>query len=149
MCDQILTPQIPQSVLELHKLNEQIMFRIKACRAHRTLEIEAQPLLDASHTASLGQIEEQNQIQNDRRGQNAVPAEEIDLDLHGIAQPAVDIDIVPTFLVVTTRRVVVNPDFMGEILIKLRVQLRLEDLIQNRELALFLCLEGLRIVQHL
>lgn len=40
MRDQFLAAQVAQRVLELHQLNEQIVFRVEPGRAHRTLEIE-------------------------------------------------------------------------------------------------------------
>src|SRR6266550_4370465 len=111
MGDEVFALQVPQRVLEFHQLNEQIMLGIKPGRGHGGLEVEAQPLLNsqaAQFRATLCQIEEQDQIQHDRRSQNRVTAEKIHLNLHGIAQPSEDIDIVPTLFVVTTRRVIVN-----------------------------------------
>mgnify|MGYP000373161909 CR=1 FL=1 len=35
-------------------------------------------------------------------------AEEIELDLHGIAHPTKDIDVVPTFFIVSARRIIIN-----------------------------------------
>src|SRR5262245_51452067 len=114
---------------------------------HRALEVKAQPFLNPSHSATLRQIQKQNEIQNNRGGQNTVAAQEINLDLHGITEPSVDVDVVPTFLIIPARRIVMDPHFMREILIKVWIELRLEDLIQNRKFALFLCFEGIRVIE--
>ena len=53
------------------------------------------------------------------------------------------------FLVVTARRVVIDADDVAEILVQLGIQVRLEDVVERRLLALFLRLERLRIVEHL
>src|SRR5437870_4418455 len=97
---------------------------------HWTLEIKAQPFLDAAHPASLGKIKEKNKIQHDRGRENAVAAQEVDLDLHGITEPSIDVDVVPSFFIVSARRVVMDAHLVREILVKIRVQFRLENLIQ-------------------
>src|SRR6185295_3143663 len=56
MRDQLLALQIPQRVLQLHQLDEQIMLRVETRRVDRALEIERQPFLDAGHTRPLRQI---------------------------------------------------------------------------------------------
>ena len=47
MRDQILAHDVPQRVLQLHRLDEQIVLRINTRRRIRILEVEAQPLLNA------------------------------------------------------------------------------------------------------
>ena len=89
-----------------------------------------------------------HQIQHDRRRQDAVTAQEIDLDLHRITEPSVDVDVVPAFFIVASRRIVVDADLVGEILVKVRIKLRLKDLIQDGQLAFFLRLERFRIVEN-
>ena len=101
------------------------------------------------HARALREIEEQRQVEHDRRRENAVAAEEVDLELHRIAEPADQIDVVPAFLVVAARRVVVDPDDVAEVLVEIRIEVRLEDVVEHRLLALFLGLERLRIVEHL
>src|ERR1700733_892740 len=54
--DQVLALQMPQRILELHKLNEKVVLGIKIRRGHRTLEVKRQPFLDASHAGPLCQI---------------------------------------------------------------------------------------------
>src|SRR5437868_6331041 len=108
---------------------------------HRALKVEAQPFLDPAHSTALGQIQEQHQIQHDRRGQDTVATQEVDLDLHGITEPSIDVDVVPSFLVVSPRGIVMDAHLMREIFIQVWIKLWLKDLIQYRELALLLRLE--------
>ena len=97
---------------------------------------------------ALGQVEEQHQIKRDGRGKNRVAAKEIDLNLHRIAEPAKDVDVVPAFLVVSTRRVVVDADLVEDVLVEVGVKFGLEDVFERAELGLFLGLEGFWIVQN-
>jgi hypothetical protein len=85
-------------------------------RRHRALVVEREPLLDSLHPGALRKIREQGQIEHYRRGENGVAAQEVDLDLHWIVHPADDVDVVPAFLVITARRIVVDPNDVGEIL---------------------------------
>src|SRR5262245_7638347 len=148
MRNELFALEEPQRVLQLHQLDEQIVFRIQTRRVDRALEIERQPFLDAVHVRALGEIEEQGDVEDDRRGQNAVAAEEVYLQLHGIAEPADQIDVVPPSLVVAARRVVVDAHDVAEMLVEIRIELRLEDVVENRLLALFLGLERLGVVEH-
>ena len=52
--NQILTAQVTQSVLELHKLDKDIVFRIKPGRGLRRFEVERKPLLNPLHPGALG-----------------------------------------------------------------------------------------------
>ena len=65
MGDEVLTLEEPQGVLELHQLDEEIVFGIEARRVHRALEVERQPLLDPVHARPLGEIEEERDIEHD------------------------------------------------------------------------------------
>src|SRR5262249_26872942 len=145
--DQLLALQVPQRVLQLHQLDEQIVLRVQTGRVNRALEVERQPLLDAVHARALREIEKQRDIQHDGSRQNAVATEEVDLQLHGVPQPADQIDVVPAFLVVPAGRIVVDPHDVAEIFVELRVELGLQDVVEDGLLALFLGLERLRIVQ--
>ena len=127
------------------------MLGIEARRSHRALEIKAEPFLDPQalqFRGTLGKIEEQHEIEHDRRRQNRVAAQEIDLDLHGIAEPSEDIDVIPTFFVITAWRVIVNADLVCEVPVQVGVKLGLQDVLQHRKLGLFLGLERARILQH-
>src|SRR5437773_10921149 len=116
---------------------------------HRTLEVETQPFLNAPHAASLCKIEEQYQVEYNRCSENAVAAQEINLDLHGITEPPVYVNVIPPFFIIPSRRVIVDPHLVREILIEFRIQLRLEDRIQDGQLAFFLGLEGLGVIEDL
>src|SRR6266516_7204462 len=117
------------------------MLWIEPRYGHRRFEVKTQPLLNADSTefrSSLGQIEEQHQIKHNWRGKNRIPAEEIHLDLHGIAEPAKYVNIVPAFFVVAAWRVIVNTDFVCELAVELRVKVRLQNVLQHRVLGFFL-----------
>src|SRR4051812_19976056 len=148
MRNQVFTAQITQGILEFHQLNKQVVFGIKARGMHRALEVETQPFLNALHPATLCQVEKQHQVQHQRSGENAVAAEKVDLDLHRIAQPSEDVDVVPTFFIVASWRVVMNPDLVVEIPIEIGVKLRLKDLVKDGKLAFFLSLERFRVIEN-
>src|SRR5690349_17898696 len=61
--NELFALEIPQRVLQLHQLNEQVVLGIEAGRVHRALEVERQPLLDAVHTGALGEVEEQRDVE--------------------------------------------------------------------------------------
>src|SRR6185503_9587750 len=82
MRNQLLTLHVAQRVLELHQLNKQIVFRVYLGGMHRALEVEREPLLNARHPRALGKIEQQHRIEHNGRCQNAIAAEEVDLQLH-------------------------------------------------------------------
>ena len=148
MGDLILAPQIAQRVLQLGKLDEQIVLRVEERGAHGALEVEGQPFLNAAELAALGEVHEQHQVEHQRRRQDAVAAQEVDLDLHGIIEPAEDIHIVPALFVVAARLVIVDMYLMLVIAVKLLVELRLQNVFQHRQLAGFLGAKGRRVVQH-
>src|SRR6185437_16177566 len=139
---------MPERVLHLRLLDEKIVLGLQARRRHRALVEERQPFLDSLHSGPLSEVAEQRDIEHERCGENGVAAEEVDLDLHGIIHPSEDVDVVPAFLVVAARRIVVDPDDVREILVQIRILLRLKDRVQHRQLGLFLGLERLRIVEH-
>ena len=98
--------------------------------------------------ARLREIEEEREVEDDRRGQDGVAAEEVDFDLHGVAEPAEDVDVVPAFFVVAARRVVVDADFVVDLAVELGIELRLQDVFEHAELRFFLGFEGVGIVEH-
>src|SRR5262245_46190485 len=105
------------------------MLGIEFGRALRDLEIEREPLLNTRHADSLGEIEKQDQIEAQRRGQNAVTAQKVYLDLHRIAEPAENVDIVPALFVVTARRIVVNANLMMKVLVQFGIDVGLKDMV--------------------
>src|SRR5688572_29388875 len=97
--------EMPQRVLELHLLNEKIVLRIQSARMHWTLQVERKPLRNPAHSGALREVEKNREIEHDGRGENRITAQEIHLDLHRIAQPSKDVDVIPALLVVAMRRV--------------------------------------------
>src|SRR5579862_1807038 len=93
--DQILTAHPPKSILQLHELDKNVVLGIEAGRSHGSLEIERQPFLDAAHSAALRKVHEQNQIEDKRRREDRIAAQKVDLDLHRVAQPSENVDVVP------------------------------------------------------
>src|SRR5688572_16995976 len=120
------------------------MLGIESRCAHGTFEIETQPLLNSTHSATLGKVQEQYEVENDGRREDAVSAKKVYFNLHRIAEPTVDIHVVPAFLVVAPRGVVMNPDLVRKVLVKIGIQLRLEDLVEHRQLAFLLRFERIR-----
>ncbi len=132
--DQILPHQMAKRILQFHQLNKNIMFRIKVRRGLRRLEIERQPFLHTLHTCSMGQVHKQRKVEHQRRRKDRITAQEIDLDLHLITEPAKDVDVVPALLVVAPRGIVVDPDNMRKIAVKIGVNFGLEDVFEHRKL---------------
>src|ERR1051325_5510494 len=130
MGDRLLATQITKRVLELRLLDEQVVLRVERRRAHRALEVERQPLLDPGEPTAPCKVEEQDQVERDRCRQDAVAAQEVDLDLHGVIEPAEDVDVVPAFLVVLARLVVVNMNLVLVAAIEILVERRLQDVIE-------------------
>src|SRR5271165_3603922 len=144
MRNQLLALEVAQRVLQLHGLDEQVVLGIQPRRRHRRLEVEAQPLLDADASQlrrALRQVEEQHQVEHNGRGKDGVAAEEIDLDLHRITEPAEDIYIVPTLFVITAWRIIVNADLVADVPVKFGIKFGLENVLQYRQLRFFLGLE--------
>src|SRR5581483_4024811 len=124
---------------------------IKSGWGHGRLEVEAQPFLNAKSFelfAALGEIHKQYEIKNNGGSQDGIAAQEIDFDLHGITQPSEDVDIVPTLFVITTRRIIVNANLMGEIAIQVGVKIGLKNVLQNGQFRFFFRLERSWIFQH-
>src|SRR5439155_998373 len=77
------------------------------------------------------EVGEKHEIEGKRRRQDRVAAQEVDLDLHRIAEPADQIDVVPSFLVVAARRVVVDAHAVDQIAVQIREELGIEDRLQG------------------
>jgi hypothetical protein len=77
----------------------------------------------------------------DRRGENGITAQKVDLDLHRIPHPPHDVDVIPAFLVVPAWRVVVDPNDVRKVLVEVGIQFGLKDGVQHTQLRLFLGLE--------
>ena len=124
------------------------MLGVETGCVHRTLEIERQPLLDARHAGALRQIQEQRDVEDDRRRQDAVAAQKVDLQLHRVAEPPEDVDVVPTFFIVAARRIVIDTDDVAKLFVQIGVEVRLKDVIEDGLLALFFRFEGFGVVEH-
>ena len=115
MSDEVFAAEVAERVFQLHQLNENVVFGVEPGRLH---------------ARALRQIEEKRQVENDRRREDRVAAKEIDLNLHLVAEPAKDVDIVPTFLVITTRWVVVNADHMRKVFVERGINFRLQNVLE-------------------
>src|SRR3954451_14802854 len=92
-----------QRVLQLRQLDEQVVLGIETRCNLRRLEVEAQPLLDAAEAGALREVAEQHEVERERRREDRVAAQEVDLHLHRIVEPSDDVDVVPALFVVTAR----------------------------------------------
>src|SRR5467141_573611 len=146
--DLLLAHHPAQRVLELGVLDEQIVLGVQTRGELGTLKVEGQPFLNARQARAAGEIEEQREVEHERRGENRVAAQEIDFDLHRIAEPSENVDVVPPFLIIAAGWVVVDPHLVIDLAVQLGIEIGLEDVLEQPELGLLLGLERLRIVQH-
>src|SRR5579859_3344656 len=123
--DQRFAAHPAQRVFQFHQLNENVVLGIKPRRRHGRFEVEREPFLHAAHAGALRQVQEQHQVEHQRRRQYGIAAQEIDLALHRVAQPAEDVDVIPTLFGVAARRVIVDPDFVIDVLVKVGIEIRL------------------------
>jgi hypothetical protein len=148
--DEFFAHDVAEGVFELHGLDEEVVLGVDAGGGVGVLEVEAEPFLDAEAAQAWGagcEVHEEAEIEGERRGEDGVAAEEVYLELHGVAEPAEDVDVVPTLFVIATGRVVVDADLVVEVLVEVGVQLGLEDVLEDAELGDFLGLEGVGIVE--
>ena len=68
--------------------------------------------------------------------------------MHRIAEPAEDVEVVPSLLVVATRRIIVDADFVVKVFIQFRIEFRLENVFEHGKFALLFGPERLRVVEH-
>ena len=115
---------------------------------HGRFQEEAEESLYAVASGTCCQVAEQTEVQGYGGGKDAVTAEEIDFDLHGIVEPAADVDIVPRLLVVVAGRIVVDAYLMVVVAVKLGLVVGTEDSLQRRELRHLLGVEVLGFVEH-
>src|SRR5215510_13426021 len=80
--------ELIELAFQVRELHAQFMCRPVSIEANGTLEIKRQPFLRTAEAFALGQVHEQDQVEQQRSRQNAVATEEIDLQLHRIAEPA-------------------------------------------------------------
>src|SRR5918997_5632170 len=146
---EILAPYGSQGVLQLHKLDKEVVFGVELGQDHRALEVEREPLLDAPHPSPLRKVQEQRQVEDYGRGEDRVPTQKVDLYLHWVAEPTEDVYVVPALLGVAAGRVVVDLDQVGDLPVELGVELGLQDAPQHGELGDLLALETARVVEDL
>ena len=146
--DEVFAFHVAEGVFELHELDEDVVFGIEAGGGHGAFEVEAEPLLDAAHTGALGEVHKEDEVEDEGGGEDGVAAEEIDFDLHRVAEPAEDVDVVPAFFGVAAGRIVVDLYGVVEVFIELRVEVGLEDLFENAELGFLFGFEGAGIFEH-
>ena len=101
---------------------------------HWRLEEETEETLCAIATGTGSKVNEQTEIETYRSSKNAVAAEEVNLNLHGIAHPSEDVDIVPRLFVVVARRIVVDTHLVIIVRVEVWLVLRLEYRLKCREL---------------
>src|SRR3569623_1279416 len=147
--DEVITLRVAERDLQLHELDEQVVLRVQAFLRHRRLPVEAQPLLDARHAGAVREVHEQREVEDARRREDRVAAQEVHLDLHRVVEPPADVDVVPAFLRVAAGRVVVDADDVADVAVEVRVLVGLEDRVDHAELRHFLRLERLGVVEDL
>src|SRR2546422_4907741 len=147
MGDKVFAHQPAEGVLQLHGLDEEVMLGIEVRRAHGRFEIEAEPFLNAVQAGALCEVEEKHQVENDGRGEDGVAAEKVHLDLHGVAEPAEDVNVVPALFVVAARGVVVDAHLVVDFAVQLGIKMRLENIFEDAELGFFLGLERTGVVE--
>ena len=115
---------------------------------HRTLQEEREETLRAKATFACSEVCQQDEVKHERSGENGVATEEVNLDLHRIAHPAKDVDVVPALLVVATRRIVVDSYLVVIVGIEIRLFFRRQDAFERGEFRNFLGVEVGGLVQH-
>src|SRR6185437_8737922 len=81
--------------------------------------------------------------------QDTIPAKEIDLDLHGITKPAKDVDVIPGFLVITMRRIIIDPDLMIKIAIQFGAEIGAEDVLEHTQFRHLFGTEIIRFIEYI
>ena len=146
----LIATHLTDSVLEHHVLLEEVVNGnlVLGVVVHRALEEEAQEALSAITAGTACKVDEQTQVKAQGCCKNRVAAQEVDLDLHGIAHPAKDVDVVPSLLVVVAGRVVVNAYLVEVVVVQVGLIFSNEDGLEGRELADLLGAEVGGLVKH-
>ena len=150
MGDEALPHDVAKGVLELHVLDKEIVLGVDAGGRVGVLEVEAEPLLDAEALQawrSRCQVHEEDEVEREGRGKDGVAAEEVHLDLHRVAEPTKDVNVIPTLFVITTWRVIVDADLVVNVLVEVGVKFGLEDVLEYAQLGDLFGLEGLGIIE--
>src|SRR5215204_167880 len=147
--DEVLTHKCPEGVLELYLLDEEVVLWVELGQGHRALEVEGEPLLDTAHPGPVREVHKEGEVQDYRGGEDRVAGKEVYLDLHRVAQPPEDVNVVPALLGIAARGVVVDLDDVRDVSVELGVLLGVEDALKDRELTDLLALEALLVVEDL
>ena len=73
---------------------------------------------DALQSGALREVGEEREVEHQRRRQDRIAAEKVHLDLHRIAHPPDNVDVIPAFLVVTPGAVEVDANDVREVAIQ-------------------------------
>src|SRR5262249_39684648 len=93
-------------------LKEEVMNRRRVGSVPRRLEEHREGLLDPSLTGALRDVEQTDEIENERRREGRVLAEEVDLHLHRNAGKSDKVDVVPRLFGIAARLVIVDMHLM-------------------------------------
>ena len=99
----------------------------------RAFEEETQEALCAVTAVAGSGVDEQHEVEAKRGGQNRIAAEEVDFHLHGVAHPTEDVDVVPAFLAVAARRIVVDAHLVVVVRVEVGLLVGHEDAFEGRE----------------
>ena len=109
-----VTAHFADSVFEHNVLLEEVVNRhfVLGVVVHRALKEEAEEALSTVASGTSCEVAEEHEVEAERRCEDRVAAEEVNLYLHRVAHPAEDVDVVPAFFVVVARGIVVDADFV-------------------------------------
>ena len=110
----LVTAHFADSVLQHCVLLEEVVYGyfVLGVIVHRALEEEAQEALDAVAAVACCEVAQKYEVEAKGCGEDRVAAEEVDFNLHGIAHPAENVDVVPSLLVVIAGGIVVDTYFV-------------------------------------
>ena len=139
----LVTAHFADSILQDDILLEEMVDRHLALSIvmHRALQEEAEEALRTIATLTCSKVREQYEVEQERSSKNRVTTEEIDLYLHRITHPTENINVIPTFLIVVTRRVVIDTYLVVVIGVKIRLFVSYENAFKRRKLRYFLGME--------
>ena len=125
-----VTAHFADSVFEHNVLLEEVVNRhfVLGVVVHRALKEEAEEALSTVASGTSCEVAEEHEVEAERRCEDRVAAEEVDFNLHWIAHPTKDVDVVPTFLVVVARWIVVDAHFvvvLSVFIVAMAVEVRL------------------------
>ena len=131
-----VTAHFADSVFEHNVLLEEVVNRhfVLGVVVHRALKEEAEEALSTVASGTSCEVAEEHEVEAERRCEDRVAAEEVNLYLHRVAHPAEDVDVVPAFLVVVAWRIIVDANLVLDVAIEVRLVFLAEDCLESREL---------------